>query len=146
MKTVDINSDQEVLLKSALERVEHLPEHKPEPQVFRYVRPDLEKKPRAITRLCMGDIMCGLVQEIKKGGETTLHSHSGMDGFYMVMAGKARFWGEDENVIGEFGPMEGVYIPRDTKYWFESASEEEPLQLLQIEAFTRERKNKYTCL
>ena len=88
--------------------------------------------------------MCGLVQEIKKGGETTLHSHSGMDGFYMVMAGKARFWGEDESVIGEFGPMEGVYIPRDTKYWFESASEEEPLQLLQIEAFTRERKNKYT--
>ena len=43
MKTVDINSDQEVLLKSALERVEHLPEHKPEPQVFRYVRPDLEQ-------------------------------------------------------------------------------------------------------
>ncbi len=144
MKTVDINSDEEVLLKSALERVEHLPEHKPEPQVFSYVRPDLKKKPRAITRLCMGDIMCGLVQEIKKGGETTLHSHSGMDGFYMVMAGKARFWGEDESLIGEFGPMEGVYIPRDTKYWFESASEKEPLQLLQIEAFTRERKNKYT--
>ena len=145
MKPVDINSDEEVLLKSALERVEHLPEHKPEPQAFRYKRPDLGDRPRAITRLCMGDILCGLVQEIKKGGETTLHSHTGMDGFYMVMSGRARFWGENETLIGEFGPMEGVYIPRDTKYWFESAGgDAEPLQLLQIEAFTRERKNKYT--
>jgi quercetin dioxygenase-like cupin family protein len=145
MKQVDINSSEEVLLKSALESVEYLPEHTPKPQVFRYSRPDLGDKPRAITRLCMGDILCGLVQEIKKGGETTLHSHTGMDGFYMVMAGRARFWGENEELIGEFGPMEGVYIPRDAKYWFESAgSEEEPLQLLQIEAFTRDRKNKYT--
>ncbi|MEC7490887.1 MAG: cupin domain-containing protein [Pseudomonadota bacterium] len=144
MKLVDIDSDEEVLLKSALERVEHLPAHKAEAQVFRYARPDLKEKPRAITRLCMGDIMCALVQEIKKGGETTLHSHTGMDGFYMVMAGRARFWGEEEKLIGEFGPQEGVYIPRDTKYWFESASEEEPLQLLQIEAFTKEKKNKYT--
>ena len=145
MKQVDINSNDERLLKSALEQVEFLPEHKPEPQPFKYQRPNLENKPRAITRLCMGDIMCGLVQEIKKGGETTLHSHSGMDGFYMVMSGRARVWGEDETLIGEFGPMEGVYIPRNAKYWFESAgSENEPLQLLQIEAFTRDRKNKYT--
>ena len=145
MKQVDINSNDERLLKSALEQVEFLPEHKPEPQVFKYQRPNLENKPRAITRLCMGDIMCGLIQEIKKGGETTLHSHSGMDGFYMVMSGRARFLGENETLIGELGPMEGVYIPRNTKYWFESAgNENEPLQLLQIEAFTRKRKNKYT--
>ena len=145
MKTVDIESNDEALLKSALEKVEHLPEHRPEAQRFRYEDPDLGRKPRAITRLCMGDIMCALVQKITKGGETVLHSHTGMDGFYMVLSGRARFYGEGESLIGELGPLDGVYIPRDVKYWFESAGgEDEPLQLLQVEAFVRGRKNKYT--
>lgn len=145
MKAVDIESTDEVLLKSALEKVEHLPEHRREIQRFRYEDPDLGAKPRAITRLCMGDIMCALVQKITKGGETVLHSHTGMDGFYMVLSGRARFHGEGESLVGELGPNEGVYIPRDVKYWFESAGgEDEPLHLLQVEAFVRERKNKYT--
>ena len=145
MKTVDIESGDEVLLKSALEKVEHLPEHRREAQRFRYEDPDLGEKPRAITRLCMGDIMCALVQKITKGGETVLHSHTGMDGFYMVLSGRARFYGEGDTLIGELGPHEGVYIPREVKYWFESAgAEDEPLQLLQVEAFVRQRKNKYT--
>lgn len=145
MKAVDVNSDEEVLLKSALEKVEHLPEHTRQAQPFRYDPPDLGERPRAITRLCMGDIMCGLIQTITKGGETTLHSHEAMDGFYMVMSGKARFYGENEEIIGEFGPMEGVYIPRETKYWFESAGgDDEPLQLLQVEAFVKGRRNRYT--
>lgn len=144
MKTVDIDSTDEALLKSALEKVEHLPGHRPEAQRFRYEDPDLGAKPRAITRLCMGDILCALVQKITKGGETTLHSHTGMDGFYMVLSGRARFHGEGA-LIGELGPLEGVYIPRDVKYWFESAGGgDEPLQLLQVEAFVRDRKNKYT--
>ena len=145
MKTVDIESTDEALLKSALEKVEHLPGHRREAQRFRYEDPDLGTKPRAITRLCMGDIMCALVQKITKGGETVLHSHTGMDGFYMVLSGRARFYGEGDSLIGELGPLEGVYIPRDVKYWFKSAGgEEEPLQLLQVEAFVRGRKNKYT--
>jgi mannose-6-phosphate isomerase-like protein (cupin superfamily) len=66
-----------------------------------------------------------------------------MDGMWMVLTGRARFYGEGDEVIGEFGPLEGVYIPRDVKYWFESASEDEPLQLLQVEAFAHDRKNVY---
>ncbi len=148
MKTVDVNSKDEILLKSALERVDHLPEHESKMQVFQYDPPDLGDRPRAITRLCMGDILCGLIQTIKKGGETTMHTHTGMDGFYMVLSGRAHFYGEEngeEVLVGEFGPLEGVFIPRDVKYWFESAGgDDDPLQLLQVEAFTRDRKNKYT--
>jgi mannose-6-phosphate isomerase-like protein (cupin superfamily) len=88
--------------------------------------------------------MCGLVQVIKKGGETTMHSHAAMDGMYMVISGRARFYGEGDRIIGEFGPMEGVYIPRDVKYWFESIQEDPPLQLLQIEGFVPGKKNTYT--
>ena len=144
MKQIDVNSESEALLKSALSKTEHLPKYRAEPQVFRYQRPDLKGRPRAITRLFVSDLMCGLVQLIDKGGETTLHSHSGMDGLWMVISGRARFYGDGDEVIGEFGPLEGVYIPRDVKYWFESVNEDEPLQILQVEGFAKARENKYT--
>ncbi len=144
MRDVDINSSEEVLLKSALSKTEYLPQYVAKPQVFRYQQPDLKDRPRAITRLFMSDLMCGLVQVIKKGGETTLHSHAAMDGLWMVLAGRARFYGEGNSIIGEFGPMEGVYLPRDVKYWFESVLEDPPLQILQIEGFVQGKENKYT--
>lgn len=114
-----------------------------EPQVFRYQRPDLGGRPRAITRLFKSDVMYGNVQYIDRGGETTLHSHAGMDGMWMVISGRARFYGDGNAVIGEFGPLEGVFIPHDVKYWFESASDE-PLQLLQVEGFLQDRPNAYS--
>lgn len=144
MKEIDVNSQNETLLKSALSKTEHLPKYQAKPQVFRYRKPDLQGKPRAITRLFLSDLMCGLVQVISKGGETTLHSHAAMDGLWMVLSGRARFYGEGNAIIGEFGPLEGVYVPRDVKYWFECASEDEPLQILQVEGFARDRENKYT--
>lgn len=145
MKAINVDSESEALLKSALSRTEHLPKYRAEPQVFRYQKPDLKGRPRAITRLFVSDLMCGLMQVINKGGETTLHSHSGMDGLWMVISGRARFYGEGEKIIAELGPLEGVYIPRDVKYWFESASEDEPLQILQVEGFVKNRPNTYTA-
>jgi len=144
MRDVDPNSPSEVLLKTALSATDHLPKYEARTQVFRYTTPDLGSRPRAITRLFVSDLMCGLVQVIKKGGETTMHSHAAMDGMYMVISGRARFYGEGDRLIGELGPMEGVYIPRDVKYWFESAQEDPPLQLLQIEGFVPGKKNTYT--
>ena len=144
MRSVDINSDGEMLLKSALSRSELLPKHEAKPQVFRYQQPDLKDRPRAITRLFTSDLMCGLVQVIKKGGEATLHSHAAMDGLWMVISGRARFYSDKETLMGEFGPMEGVYIPRNVKYWFESVHEDPPLQILQIEGFVQGQPNVYT--
>jgi mannose-6-phosphate isomerase-like protein (cupin superfamily) len=109
------------------------------PKVFRYATPALER-PKGIMPLCRSDILTAAVQVIRKGGENNLHSHAGMDGFWFVLKGKARFYGEADTLLGELGPMEGVFIPRGVKYWFESAGEE-MLELLQVEAFAKGVKN-----
>ena len=69
-----------------------------------------------------------------KGGETRLHSHEHLDGMWMVLAGRARFYGDGDTLLGELEPFEGIMVPRNFKYWFECASEDEPLVLLQVEA------------
>jgi mannose-6-phosphate isomerase-like protein (cupin superfamily) len=139
----ELDSETLVKIRSRFNEGADLPQYESKPQVFRYQKPDLNGRPRAITRLFNSDLMYGHLQYISKGGETTLHSHSGMDGMWMVISGRARFYGDGNELIGEFGPLEGVYIPRDVKYWFESVSEE-PTQLLQVEGFVKDRPNKYS--
>jgi mannose-6-phosphate isomerase-like protein (cupin superfamily) len=109
------------------------------PKLIKYSTPVLNR-PKGIVPLCRSDILTAAVQVIKKGGENNLHSHAGMDGFWFVLKGKARFYGERDVLLGEFGPMEGVFIPRGVSYWFESAGEE-MLELLQVEAFARGIRN-----
>lgn len=107
----------------------------PEAQIFRYTTLSTDfDSGRKNSLLCQTDRIVGAVQLIKKGGETRLHSHEHLDGLWMVLSGKARFYGEGDKLLGEFGKYEGVLIPRNFKYWFESASEDEPLELLQVEA------------
>jgi mannose-6-phosphate isomerase-like protein (cupin superfamily) len=111
----------------------------PEAQIFRYQKlSDNFETGRKNTMLCQTDHIVGAVQLIRKGGETRMHSHANLDGLWMVLSGKARFYGETEDgkdqLLGEFGKHEGVLIPRDFRYWFETASEDEPLELLQVEA------------
>jgi hypothetical protein len=67
-------------------------------------------------------------------GEFKLHSHAHLDGFWMVMQGRARFYGEGDTLIADIGPQEGVLLPRGFKYWFENAGDD-VLELLQVEAF-----------
>jgi mannose-6-phosphate isomerase-like protein (cupin superfamily) len=111
----------------------------PEAQIFKYEKLSTDfDKGRKNTLLCQTDHIVGCVQLIKKGGETTMHAHPNLDGLWMVLSGKARFYGENEDgtdkLLGEFGKHEGVLIPRNFRYWFESAGDDEPLELLQVEA------------
>jgi mannose-6-phosphate isomerase-like protein (cupin superfamily) len=78
--------------------------------------------------------MVGIIQVLKSGGENNLHSHAHLDGFWFVLKGRARFYGDHDVLVGEFGPNEGVLVPRNVAYWFESVGDEE-LHLLQVEAF-----------
>ena len=103
--------------------------------VFRYRKPELQRK-RAIIPFCKSDIITAGVQVIREGGETNMHSHAAMDGFWFVLKGKARFYGEGDRLEAELGPMEGVFVPRNTQYWFESSGSEE-LELLQVEAMVK---------
>lgn len=100
-------------------------------QRFRYDTPTPER-PKTIVWLAKTDRLFATVQVITNGGETNLHSHSHLDGFWYVLKGRARFYCDVDTVHSELGPSEGVLIPRGAKYWFESVGSE-PLEILQLE-------------
>lgn len=102
-----------------------------EAKIVKYVKPQTDRV-KGVAVLARSDIMLSAVQLVKKGGETNLHAHSAFDGLWFVLNGRARFYGRDNVVLGEFGQHEGAFIPRGVPYWFESASEE-PLEILQVE-------------
>jgi mannose-6-phosphate isomerase-like protein (cupin superfamily) len=100
-------------------------------RTFKYSMPQGDKA-KQILWLAKTDRLFATVQVIRKGGETNLHSHSHLDGFWYILSGRARFYSDATTLIGEFGKSEGISIPRGTKYWFEAAGDE-PLELLQVE-------------
>ena len=106
------------------------------------VRNELKTK-RGIAPLARSDILFSAVQIIREGGENSLHSHSAMDGFWFVLRGRARFYGAGDKLIGEIGQHEGVFVPRNVPYWFESVGDE-LLELLQVEAIDKTVKNTLT--
>ena len=111
------------------------------PDKFQYVLPESERPGKAIVSLGQTDLMRGLVQVVKKGeGDNNLHSHTGMDSFWFVLQGKVRFYGPDDEIIGEFGQHQGLTMPRNNTYWFASIGDED-LELLQVASFDRDVKN-----
>lgn len=103
----------------------------PQMHAFRYDTPAADK-PKTIVWLAKTDRLFATVQVIASGGETNLHSHSHLDGFWYVLKGRARFYSDVDTVHCELGPSEGVLIPRGARYWFESAGDQ-PLEILQLE-------------
>ena len=104
----------------------------PQARVFKYTKPETTSK-KTFVKLARTDRMMAYVQVLSSGGENNLHSHGHLDGFWMVLKGRARFYGEGDKLLADLGPHEGILLPRNFKYWFESSSRE-PLELLQIEA------------
>lgn len=105
--------------------------------VFTYERPALEGRAKRVVRLARATNSHCNVQVVGEGGETNLHSHTFLDGYWIVLSGRARFYTTDDEVVGDLGPMEGVLIPREYPYWFEAVGGEE-LEILQIEVETRD--------
>ena len=87
---------------------------------------------KAIVQLVGSDIMRGRLKVAREGSQNNLYSHRGMDCFWMVLAGRVRFYGPGDVLIGEFGKYEGTPIPRSEQYWFEGASDDEELEILQM--------------
>jgi len=116
---------------------EHAIPNEPEKamRTIKYVMPE-EARPKRVVPLARSDIMFCAVQVIREGGENNLHAHTGMDGLWFVLKGRVRFYGEGHQLVGEFGPHEGVFVPRNVPYWFESVGPE-PLEILQAEAIDR---------
>ena len=101
-------------------------------QPFVFARPaDLPPNTKTYHKLASTPLVSSEVQIVPEGGENNLHYHTGEDGFWMVLRGRVRFHGPD-GPTGEYGPMEGVLMPRNARYWFEAVECGEELQILHV--------------
>lgn len=103
-------------------------------KIYRYKKPEGIASGKARIELGRGGNVRGVVQVVKDGGENNLHYHTDADSFWMVLKGRVKFYGVNDELLGEFGPHEGLITPAYTRYWFESSGDEE-LELLQVGAF-----------
>jgi mannose-6-phosphate isomerase-like protein (cupin superfamily) len=110
-----------------------------EAKIFKYQTPQFDGVKKTL-QVCNSDLMKVQVQVVKDGGENNLHSHTGDDAFWYVISGAVKFYGEGDEVIGEFNKGEGILIPRGFKYWFESSSSE-PLEILRVTAKDQKVEN-----
>ena len=108
-------------------------------RVFQYLKPDLSQIARKRKTVWLGttERLFATIQVHREGGEVTLHSHTHLDGFWFVLAGRVRFYADETTVCADLGPMEGVLIPRGEKYWFEAYGPDD-LEIFQIECSDRE--------
>ena len=56
----------------------------------------------------------------------------------MVLSGRVSFYGEGDICYGEFGPMEGIMMPHNNRYWFDSVSDADA-EILQVLHFDRDQ-------
>lgn len=106
---------------------------------FAFARPNIEfptEKKKIHIKLAGTNSCRASVQVLREGGENNLHYHPNMDLIYMVLKGCIRFYGPEDKVLGEFGELEGILIPENSRYWFESVGAEEA-HLLQIAGFPK---------
>ncbi|HET9149329.1 MAG TPA: cupin domain-containing protein [Alphaproteobacteria bacterium] len=99
------------------------------PTLFKMTAPLLDQG-RSNTPLAHTENMWVTLKVYASGGENGLHTHPNEDHTFIVMQGKARYYGPD-GVIGDRGPFEGIMLPAGAYYWFEAISSE-PLVLLRI--------------
>jgi len=82
-------------------------------------------------RLRSGNLAVGLMRVNKDGGENNLHAHPDVESIWIVLKGRARFYGMNDVLVAELGPGEGVAIPKGVPYWFDN-TEEEPVEIYHI--------------
>ncbi len=106
---------------------------------FAFARPGIDfpnEKKKIHVRLAGTNTCRASIQVLREGGENNLHYHPNMDLIYMVLQGRIRFYGPGDKLIGDYGPLEGVLLPENARYWFESVGTEEA-HLLQIAGFPK---------
>jgi mannose-6-phosphate isomerase-like protein (cupin superfamily) len=87
------------------------------------VTPRLLKEGKTSTRLVRTDHLNSGVQVVAQGGETNLHAHTSQDEIWFVLSGEATFYTTGDRVVAKLGKHEGLLIPHNAPYWFESASD-----------------------
>ncbi|MEM7017834.1 MAG: cupin domain-containing protein [Pseudomonadota bacterium] len=100
---------------------------------FSYETPPQEGRAKKLVHLSRNGVLDLHVQTIRKGVKNNMHYHTNCDEAFLVLNGRVKFYGENDIVLGEYGPNEGVTVPADAQYWFEAVSEE-PLEIMRIGA------------
>jgi len=88
------------------------------------VRPQLLERGKQSTRLVRNDQLTCVVHVVSEGGEDSLHKHPGSDAVWFCLSGEASFYGERDTLIAKLHKNEGLLIPHDSPYWFESSGED----------------------
>ena len=102
------------------------------PQIFKYAKPEGAKAGKSIVTLGTSGLLRGAVQVVKNGqGDNNKHIHTGMDGMWMCLKGEVTFYGPDDEILGIFGPQEGIIMPHGNAYWFSSTGDVD-LEILQV--------------
>ena len=87
----------------------------------RYQEPYTRSNPLLLRAGNLGTIL------MARANETNLHAHPDADTVWLVLKGRVKFYGFDDEFVGELGPLDGLAIPKGVPYWFESADGEEYL-------------------
>src|SRR6185369_3061753 len=95
-------------------------------------------KTKSITRLCTTDLVYGAIQTLNEGGDSAVHLHAAMDGFWMVLRGAAIFT-DEAGKEHHLGPLDGIMVPRGVPYGFRKDGPER-LLLLQVESLNAKAK------
>jgi mannose-6-phosphate isomerase-like protein (cupin superfamily) len=110
---------------------------------FRYDKTEPRNKRKDVVTLIRSGLLKVLVQIVRDGGENNLHYHTNSETAWMVLRGKARFYGVGDALLAELGPQDGIFIPGGARYWFEKVGTEdlELLQMVGIEGGNAKRVN-----
>lgn len=100
---------------------------------FEYTKPAPSGRPKQNTWLVRRPRMSFVVQCVRDGGENNLHYHTSSETTWFVLRGKAVFYGPDDVVWGELGPMQGIVMPGGARYKFNKVGEED-LEIAQMVA------------
>ncbi len=66
------------------------------------------------------DLMTVTAKVYAEGGENAMHHHVHEDHTFIVLEGEATFHIETDDNTHVCGPYEGVMLPKDVNYWFQS--------------------------
>ena len=69
------------------------------------------------------------VKVYASGGENALHKHLNEDHSFIVLQGEATFHIGEEDTVKVLTKYEGVMLPRDVLYWFQSSAPENLVML-----------------
>lgn len=101
----------------------------------------LPRQGRTDTPIAATDNMWVVLKTYAACGENELHAHTNEDHVFVVLQGRATFYGPNGE-IKTVGQHEGVMLPAGSMYWFRAA-DETPLVMLRVGAASNDNPDRF---